>query len=134
MPGMAARAAILALLVLAPALALVAPGLDYLWLSRSAADLVRQNAAPGASISVAGYAEPSLIFLLGTDTRIGSGEEAARALVAPQPSWALVEGRDDDAFRQELAKLGKKPRAIGQVSGFDYSNGKPAALTLYSAP
>ena len=134
MPGIAARAAILALLVLAPALALVAPGLDYLWLSRSAADLVRQNAAPGASISVAGYAEPSLIFLLGTDTRIGSGEEAARALVAPQPSWALVEGRDDDAFRQALAKLGKKPRAIGQVSGFDYSNGKPAALTLYSAP
>jgi len=133
-PGMGARAAILGLLVLAPTLAFVAPGLDFLWLSRSAAGLVRQSAAPGASISVAGYAEPSLIFLLGTGTRIGSGEDAARTLAASTPSLALVEGREDAAFRQTLTKLGKKPHAIGNVAGLDYSNGKPMTLTLYSAP
>ncbi|HXP12161.1 MAG TPA: glycosyltransferase family 39 protein, partial [Stellaceae bacterium] len=40
-PGLAARAAILALLTLAPGLGLVAPSLDRLWLSRGAANLVR---------------------------------------------------------------------------------------------
>jgi hypothetical protein len=133
-PGIGARAAILALLVLAPTLAFVAPRLDFLWLSRSAAGLVHENADPGASISVAGYAEPSLIFLLGTNTRIGSGAEAAQALVGYPSSLALVEGSEESAFRQALAKLGKKPHAIGNVAGLDYSNGKPMTLTLYSAP
>jgi 4-amino-4-deoxy-L-arabinose transferase-like glycosyltransferase len=130
--GMGARAAILALLVLAPALAFVAPVLDFLWLSRSAAKLVHENTAPGAPIAVAGYAEPSLIFLLGTGTQTGSGAEAARALAGSPHALALVEGSEETAFRQALAKLGKKPHAIGNAAGLDYSNGKPMTLTLYS--
>jgi hypothetical protein len=79
---MAARAAILALLALAPAAAFVGPSLDRLWLSRSAADLVRANTAPNAAIAVSGYDEPSLVFLLGTATKIVPGDAAARFLMA----------------------------------------------------
>ena len=133
-PGMAARAAILALLALAPAAAFVAPSLDRLWLSRSAADLVRANAAPNAAIAVSGYDEPSLVFLLGTATKIVPGDAAARFLMAAPGAMVLVEGREEGSFHQALARLGKTTHVVGRVAGLDYSNGKPMVLTLYAAP
>src|SRR5208282_6322642 len=133
-PGMAARAAILALLTLAPALGFVAPSLDRLWLSRGAADLVHANALPDAAIAVSGYNEPSLIFLLGTATKIVPGGDAAGVLASNPGAVALVEGREEGPFRQAFARLGKTPRILGRVSGLDYSNGKLMVLTLYTAP
>ncbi len=133
-PGLAARAAILALLTLAPALGFIAPSLDQLWLSRSAAGLVHANASPEVAIAVAGYNEPSLIFLLGTQTRIVPGGAAALFLAGDPHAMALVEGREEGPFRQALAHLSKRPRILGRVSGLDYSNGKLMVLTLYSAP
>ena len=134
MPGLAARAAILALLTLAPALGFVAPSLDRLWLSRGAANLVHANAPANAPVAVSGYNEPSLIFLLGTATKIVPGGGAASVLAGSPGAVALVEGREEGPFRQALARLGKKPRILGRVSGLDYSNGKLMVLTLYSAP
>ena len=134
MPGLAARAAILALLTLAPALGLVAPSLDRLWLSRGAASLVHAKAPADAPVAVSGYNEPSLIFLLGTATKIVPGGAAAGVLAGNPGAVALVEGREEGPFRQALARLGKTPRILGRVSGLDYSNGKLMVLTLYSAP
>ncbi len=133
-PGLAARAAILALLTLAPALGLIAPSLDQLWLSRGAASLVHANAPADAAVAVSGYDEPSLIFLLGTATKIVPGGDAAGVLARDPGAVALVEGRQEGPFRQALARLGKTPRILGRVSGLDYSNGKLMVLTLYSAP
>ena len=133
-PGMAARAAILALLALAPAAAFVGPSLDRLWLSRSAADLVRANTAPNAAIAVSGYDEPSLVFLLGTATKIVPGDAAARFLMAAPGAMVLIEVREEGPFHQALARLGKTTHVVGRVAGLDYSNGKPMVLTLYAAP
>ena len=133
MPGLAARAAILALLTFAPALSFVAPSLDRLWLSRGAANLVHADAPADAPVAVAGYNEPSLIFLLGTATKIVPGGAAAGFLAGNPGAVALVEGREEGPFRQALARLGKTPRILGRVAGLDYSNGKTMVLTLYSA-
>jgi 4-amino-4-deoxy-L-arabinose transferase-like glycosyltransferase len=133
-PGLAAGAAILALLTLAPAAAVVAPNLDRLWLSRSAAELVRANTAPDAAVAVSGYDEPSLVFLLGTATKIFPGGEAARFLTAAPGAMVLVEDREEGPFHQALAQLGKTPHVVGRVAGLDYSNGKLMVLTLYAAP
>jgi len=133
-PGMAARAAILALLALAPAAAFVAPSLDRLWLSRSAADLVRANTAPNAAIAVSGYDEPSLVFLLGTETKIVPADAAARFLTTVPGAMVLIEVREEGPFHQALARLGKTTHVVGRVAGLDYSNGKPMVLTLYAAP
>jgi len=130
-PGLAARAVLLALLVLAPALGLELPTLDRLWLSRAASELVAQHHGEGATLAV-GYAEPSLVFLLGTATRLLSPEAAAQTLTASAGAMALVESREDAAFRQALAARGWTARALGRVAGLDYSNGKQMELTLYS--
>jgi len=127
------RTILLALLVLPLAFAFVAPRLDRLWLSRSAAELVARaaTAKDEAPVAAAGYAEPSLVFLLGTGTMLVDPGRAAAHVVAGHGALALVESRSDAAFRADLAAQGWVPRVLGTVSGLDYSNGRPMILTLY---
>ncbi len=131
-PALAPRAVVLALLVAPAALALEAPRLDPLWLSRSAARMVADDhPPPGVPVAAAGYDEPSLIFLLGTDTLIASPEVAAERVTAARGAVALVESRDDEAFRRSLGARGWQAQIVERVAGLDYSNGKRLILTLY---
>jgi 4-amino-4-deoxy-L-arabinose transferase-like glycosyltransferase len=131
-PGLVARLALLALLVFAPAFGLVVPSLDPLWLSRSAAALVARHQPPiDASIVVVGYAEPSLVFLLGTKTRSVSAEAAALYLTTTHGAAALVSNGDEAAFHQALAARGWQAQLIDQVAGLDYNTGKRMVLSLY---
>ncbi len=131
--GLAARAAVLALLVLPLGFALVAPGLDGLWLSRSAARMVERYRPPhDAPVVAVGYSEPSLVFLLGTATRSLTPDAAAQYLTTARGAAALVSGGDDAAFRAALQRLGWQARAVERTAGLDYSNGKAMMLTLYT--
>ncbi|HLZ83696.1 MAG TPA: glycosyltransferase family 39 protein, partial [Caulobacteraceae bacterium] len=116
----------------------VLPALRPLWLSTAAA---RALAAAGASpwqgvvpgpVTVAGYAEPSLVFLLGADTELAGPDEAADAIAEGRP--AIVEERNDAAFRAALADQGARAAYIGAVKGLDYSNGRTDILRLYRPP
>jgi 4-amino-4-deoxy-L-arabinose transferase-like glycosyltransferase len=131
-PGLAVQAVLLALLVLPVAFALEAPRLDRLWLSRDAAGMVARYRPPRAvPVAAAGYAEPSLVFLLGTATQLVSPETAADRLTSARGAVALVESRDDEAFRRALAARGWSATVVERVAGVDYSNGKRMMLTLY---
>ncbi len=131
-PTLAAGAALLGLVVLAPGFGRVLPALDRLWLSRGAAALVaRERSAARPPVAVVGYNEPSLVFLLGTATKPLDPAAAARYLTATPGAVVLVEERDDGAFRRALARFGRDPQADGRVSGIDYSNGRRMTLTLY---
>jgi 4-amino-4-deoxy-L-arabinose transferase-like glycosyltransferase len=131
-PGLVARLALLALLVFAPGFGLVAPSLDSLWLSRGAAALVaRLRPPPLAPVVVVGYAEPSLVFMLGTRTRSLSPEAAAGYLTTTPGAAALVSDRDDAAFRRALAARGSEARLVDHVAGIDTANGKRMVLSLY---
>lgn len=134
-PALAAGAVVLALIAVVPGFSRVVPSLDRVWLSRGAAALVAHVRSRDESpVAVVGYDEPSLIFLLGTATKPLDAAAAARYVAATPHGLALVEARDDDAFRRALAGLGRAPHALGHVDGIDYSNGKRMTLTLYAAP
>jgi hypothetical protein len=111
------------------------PRVDALWLSRSAQALVARNTPPGekAVVAAIGYQEPSLVFLLGRDTRlIKSGEGAA--FLREHPDGLLLLG--DNLEGEVLAALdraGRKLQALGAVRGFNYSKGMWLTLTLYKA-
>ena len=130
-PGLVARLTLLALLVFAPGFGLVAPSLDPLWLSRGAAALVARLQPSAGPVVVVGYAEPSLVFLLGTRTRSLSPEAAASYLTTTPGAAALVSDGDDAAFRHALAARGSEPRLVGHLAGIDYNNGKRRGLSLY---
>ena len=117
---------------------LLAPGLKPLLLSErtvavleEARLLPAQGVVPGP-VAVAGYAEPSLVFLVGTDTGQGGAEDAAQALASGRA--AVVESREQPAFRAALAREGITPREVGQVAGLNYSNGDDTVLTVYAPP
>ena len=130
---MAIRATILALFVIPLGFELVAPQLDRLWLSRDAARLVASYGAPkDGAVAASGYAEPSLVFMLGTKTLFVNADRAAEHLTTARGALALIEAQEDAHFRAGLAARGWAPRAIGSVSGLDYSNGRAMVLTLYS--
>jgi len=77
-----------------------------------------------------GYSEPSLVFLLGTATRLTSATLSADQLA--DAGLALVNRHDDTEFRQSLAKHALIPDALEQVTGLDYSaGGTKVVLTLY---
>jgi hypothetical protein len=84
-----------------PAAGVVVPALDLLWLSRAAATVVayQQPRREEAVLSV-GYSEPSLVFLLGTTTRVVAAapadQQLAGACMALVPTTAMTrrsEGR-----------------------------------------
>jgi 4-amino-4-deoxy-L-arabinose transferase-like glycosyltransferase len=113
----------------------VAPALAPLWLSSRAAGALSaagQNPREGVvqgPVAVAGYAEPSLVFLLGADTRLGEGSDAADAIADGRP--AIVEARQQAPFDAALKARGVIARQVGQVEGLDYSKGRHDILRLY---
>ncbi len=107
----------------------VLPGLDRLWLSRSAAALVAAHAPrAGQPLVAVGYNEPSRVFLLGTDLHLVSARGAADLLA--RGGEVLVNDREQAALRQALDARGLTARALGEVEGIDYSNGRHMVVTL----
>lgn len=113
----------------------LAPALRDLWVSDRAARALaeagidpRGGVIPGP-VAVAGYAEPSLVFALGTTTQMGSADTAVIAIGEGRP--ALVEGRLEAAFRAQLAATGHEAEKMGEVAGFDYSDGDPVTLGVW---
>ncbi len=115
---------------------LFAPSLSPLWLSRETeavltqARLLPRQGMTLSPVAVAGYAEPSLVFALGTKTNLGDAEDAAEALADDRP--AVVESREQAAFEKALKARSLKPHLVGTVKGQDYSNGDDMTLRVYA--
>ena len=111
----------------------VLPRLDRLWISRSVAEVV---GGLGASqpVVAAGYDEPSLVVLLGTDTVLTGGDGAADWLSHHPRSLAVVADNEEAAFAAGTAVRGAQVEPLAHVEGFNYSRGKAVAITVYGMP
>jgi 4-amino-4-deoxy-L-arabinose transferase-like glycosyltransferase len=114
-----------------------APSLTALWLSKRVVDDLsrahinpRQGLAEGP-VSVAGYAEPSLVFALGASTVLGGAADAADAIDEGRP--AVVEQKQAAAFAKALSDRNIRAKLVGEVRGLDYSTGHGQVLRLYEA-
>lgn len=114
-----------------PALAGIAPFLKPLWISERVALILGRHARRhDPPLTSAGYAEPSLLFMAGGDTRLTTGDGAAN-ITAAQGGLALIEDRERPTFLARLADLQAFAAPLEQFSGFDYSNGRKEHFTLY---
>ncbi|OGN43080.1 MAG: 4-amino-4-deoxy-L-arabinose transferase [Caulobacterales bacterium RIFCSPHIGHO2_01_FULL_70_19] len=95
------------------------------------ADLHPRQGRPGP-VAIAGFHEPSFVFLTGRDTELTDAEGAARALAQGRP--AIVEERQAQGFREAAARLGVTGRSVGVVNGHNYSQGDDVSLTVYAPP
>ncbi|MDB6164254.1 MAG: glycosyltransferase family 39 protein, partial [Xanthomonadaceae bacterium] len=109
----------------------VMPKLNQLWVSPRAAVMVASHALRGDPPPVlAGYTEPSLVFLLGTETRLTDGYGAAESGAA-QGGLALIEDGQRQRFLTHLGELGATAAPADSLSGFNYSRGRHVHLTLF---
>jgi 4-amino-4-deoxy-L-arabinose transferase-like glycosyltransferase len=107
------------------------PRLDQLWLSPRLADTVARHAMPGdPPVVTAGYAEPSISFLLGTRTALETGSGAA-LIVGKTGGLALVDSEESDSFLKLVQEAGGHAEALDEISGLNYSRGRPTRITLY---
>jgi len=109
----------------------VLPGLSDLWVSQRVAHAADVH-APGAALAAVGFHEPSLVFLMGTDTVLAdTGVAAAEALASGRVGVAAIEAAATDAFIAAAAERGFAVRPAEVVEGLNYSRGKPVRMTLY---
>jgi 4-amino-4-deoxy-L-arabinose transferase-like glycosyltransferase len=123
---------ILAAIIAYPILTLgVAPQLPPLWISPRAAALIAKDGKPNdPPVILAGYVEPSLVFLLGTNTHLENGIGAAD-LAARQGGLVMIEDHERQNFQAVLAGRHASAAIVDNLSGYDYSRGRLVHLTLY---
>jgi len=113
----------------------LAPRLSPLWLSARVersmekALLLPDQGIADAPVTVAGYAEPSLVFALGTPTELAGPEDAAQAIAEDRP--AVVEQREEADFRKALSAYRAQAHLVATIKGLDYSDGKKMTLRVY---
>lgn len=109
----------------------VGPHLTTIWVSPRAAELAHRFTQEGdRPVKLAGYLEPSLVFLLGTETRQTDGTHAAEAGAA-EGGLALIEQKQDAAFQSRLKSLDTTAHYLGALDGFNYSRGRKVHIRLY---
>ncbi len=82
-------------------------------------------------VSLLGYSEPSIVFILGTATILAKPDAAADHMAATPGALALVDEKNTFEFFDELSRMGITVDEIESIKGFNYSNGKSLNLTLY---
>jgi len=124
-------AASAALVAYAALTLLAVPKLDRLWVSPHEAAIIAAHAKAGDPPPVlAGYTEPSAMFLIGTETRLTNGTGAAE-IGAAQGGLVAVEDGQRGAFLAHLAELEADATPIDALAGFNYSRGRPVHITLF---
>jgi 4-amino-4-deoxy-L-arabinose transferase-like glycosyltransferase len=135
-------ACLLTIFLYGPLFQFVLPQLDKLWLSPRIALIVnalQQETKIGGPVFIAGYREPSVVFLLGTDTRFGNGGAAAQYLLdeggRTTARVAVVDKENTAGFAGVFAEAGiPVPASAGEISGLNYSRGRWKELNVYVFP
>ncbi|PYD46762.1 ArnT family glycosyltransferase [Novacetimonas pomaceti] len=131
----AAMASIAAAVIINVGLFLVViPRLETIWLSPRLAALVAEHRpCPDTAVASVSDSEPSLVFLLGQDTKLLRPEMAADFLRDHgRCALVLVGERDRPAFEGALEHDDLNVRRLGMVSGLNYSTGKHLDIGLYA--
>jgi 4-amino-4-deoxy-L-arabinose transferase-like glycosyltransferase len=109
----------------------IIPSLRPVFPSVAVARAVGASGCAEPLAAAAGYQEPSLVFLVGTETRMTDGPGAADFLREGPCRFALVEARQERAFAQRADQIGLRYRPVRRVDGFNISGGKQIAIAIY---
>ena len=94
--------------------------------------LHRANCANPVAAS-AGYEEPSLVFLAGTNTRLTDASSAADFLLQGSCRFAFVEARQERAFALRAEAIGLRYERGPSVEGYNITNGKPIDISVFQS-
>jgi len=83
-------------------------------------------------VASAGYHEPSLVFLVGTRTRLVDGATAAEILRGGDCRVAIIESRHERAFAQRAERNGLRYSLRGRLdNSFNTNGGRATSFAIY---
>jgi 4-amino-4-deoxy-L-arabinose transferase-like glycosyltransferase len=107
------------------------PALSRLHVSTAIDQAITSLKLNPPAIAAAGFHEPSLVFLRGSDVLLLNGPEAALFLAEAPGGLAIVENRQREAFLAMAGQLGEELLPPYQISGFNVSKGNDVLIFLY---
>jgi 4-amino-4-deoxy-L-arabinose transferase-like glycosyltransferase len=125
------RAMVASLLLAVAIYAVIIPSLGTGFPSAALARIVREANCRPAQVVTAGYQEPSLIFLVGTGTRMADGTDAAEFLRLGGCRFALIESRHERTFLRRADALGLRYAPPQRFEGYNYSVGRAVSIAVY---
>jgi hypothetical protein len=125
------RAVTAAILVYIAVLGFVMPSLRPLFPSATLARMLPADDCEYRLVAAAGYHEPSLVFLVGTSTRLTDGAGAAELLREGYCRFALVEARQERAFVQRAEAIGLRYLPGPRVEGINTNSGRSLSISIY---
>ncbi len=111
----------------------VVPNLDRLAISRRLAEVSAPYRNQDTIMAVAGFHEPSAVFLLGTKTWLTSWDGATGLLLSDQVDLMTVPKSDISRVEEEFARWNMKMNTLAEIEGRNYSKGEDVHLVLVSA-
>lgn len=125
------NALIAAALLAAGIYGVVLPSLTTLFPSAEVARALRNVVCVGPKAAAAGFHEPSLVFMTGTDTLLTDGSGAADFLGQGSCRFALVESRSERGFIQRAEAIGLRYNAPTRIEGYNISQGKAVSIAIF---
>jgi 4-amino-4-deoxy-L-arabinose transferase-like glycosyltransferase len=127
------RAAVTSVLLAIAVYWSVLPSLAILFPSVAIARAVRTAECPDPKVAAAGYQEPSLVFLAGTDTLLTSAGGAADFLQGDKCRFAVIEASLDRTFARRAEAIGLRYTKASQFTGYNLGSGGRVSLTIYKS-
>ncbi len=125
------RAGAASLMVAFAAYGATFPALHGLFPSVGLANYMRSAGCADPVAVTAGFHEPSLVFLAGTNTTHGVGSSAADFLLGGPCRFAFVDSRQERAFVQRADAIGLRYTTGPRIEGFNFSSGQAVTIATY---
>ena len=110
----------------------VLPSLDDIHLAPRIKAAIEQLDNPPELIAISGYHEPSVVFMLGTDTLLFTPEDTALFLAeSAGEGLAIVESRAQVRFLATASQANIRAKVVASVRGYNISKGQRVTLEFY---
>jgi hypothetical protein len=125
------RAIVAAILTAVAFFALIVSTLAPLFPSVTLAGILRDSGCARPLAAAVGYQEPSLVFLVGTETRLTDPSGAVEFLRGGECRFALIEARQERSFAQRADAVGLRYTAGPRIDAINISIGQPITIAVY---
>jgi 4-amino-4-deoxy-L-arabinose transferase-like glycosyltransferase len=110
---------------------MILPTLGPLFPSVALAGVLRESGCTHPVAASAGYGEPSLVFLAGTETRLTDASGAADFLREGDCRFAFIETHQESAFAQRAEAIGLRYERGPRVEAFNFNKGRPITIAIF---
>jgi 4-amino-4-deoxy-L-arabinose transferase-like glycosyltransferase len=126
-----ARAVAASLMLSIAAYAATFPGLRQIFPSVGLANYMHSAGCADPAAVTAGFHEPSLVFLAGTNTNHSVGSTAADFLLGGPCRFAFVDSRQERAFVQRADAIGLRYTSGPRVDGYNINGGGEVHIATF---